>query len=186
MENMKEIWKDIEDYEGLYQISNCGRVKSIDHMREQLHLYGRMVNTNYKGKILKPHNSRGYLRVRLFDRNKSKNISIHRLVAEAFIPNPNNYPQINHKDEDKTNNNVDNLEWCTPAYNANYGTRKKRIIKKQSIPIIQYTLDGKFVKEYSSIAEAARQTGINLGNICSCCRGNINYSHAGGFKWQYK
>ena len=120
---MEEIWKDIKGYEGLYQVSNLGRVKSL----------GRWVYKEYRGKrwqgekILKQiKNKFGYLRVYLYKNRKAKCYAIHRLVAQVFIPNPYNLPQVNHKDEDKSNNRVDNLEWCTSFYNNEYGTRKKR------------------------------------------------------------
>ena len=110
----KEIWKDIEGYEGEYQISNYGNVKSLNYLRTG------------KERILKPGKNRGgYYYVQLY-KNKAKNHYIHRLVAQAFIKNPRNLPQVNHKDENKSNNRVDNLEWCMPIYNANYGTRNKR------------------------------------------------------------
>lgn len=112
----KEIWKDVVGYEGLYQVSNLGRVKSL---------------FRYK-KILKQfEDNKGYLRVTLYKNNKSKSIKVHKLVAEAFIPNPNNYDCINHKDENKTNNRVENLEFCSFYYNLMYGTRVQRIAKKE-------------------------------------------------------
>ena len=108
----KEIWKDIDGYEGLYQVSNLGRVKSLHHNKE---------------KILKgSYNSKGYYFVKLCKNGISKSIFVHRLVAQEFIPNPDNLPIVNHKDENPRNNNVDNLEWCTQKYNANYGTVRER------------------------------------------------------------
>ena len=114
---MIEEWRPIEGYEGLYEVSNLGRVRSLDRFYYRLH----------KGKVLSPTKDRyGYLTVTLNCNGKSKTIKIHRLVAQAFLPNPDNLPQVNHKDEDKTNNNVDNLEWCTAKYNVNFGTRQER------------------------------------------------------------
>ena len=114
-----EIWKDIEGYEGLYQVSNKGRIKSLNRIDSR----GRKVNE----KILssKPNN-KGYLRVHLYKNGKRKPFSVHRLVAIAFIPNPNNLLEVNHKDENKENNTVDNLEWCNRKYNTNYGSRNER------------------------------------------------------------
>lgn len=167
-----EVWKDIKGYEGKYQISNTGRVRS-------------MCNNGKKREepfILKPiKHYKGYLRVYLWKNSKQKTFLIHRLVAEAFIPNPNNYLEINHKDENKQNNNVNNLEWCTRKYNMNYnGLNKKRNSKK----IIQYDIKNNFIKEWECIMEVQRQLGINNANICQCCKGN--YKTAGGFIWKYK
>ena len=108
---MKEIWKPIEGYEGLYEISSYGRVKSL---RRNIILIPKKELT-------------GYLRCNLYLNKNMKTVSIHRLVAQAFIPNPDNLPQVNHKDEDKSNNRVDNLEWCTVKYNNDYGTRKEKV-----------------------------------------------------------
>lgn len=121
---MIEIWKDIKNYEGYYQISNLGNIKSLE----------RIVKVNNNGdfgkkqeRVLKPHlQNNGYYYITLYKGNKRKNNLIHRLVADAFIDNPNNYPIINHKDENKQNNNVENLEWCTYSYNVNYGTAIER------------------------------------------------------------
>lgn len=121
---LNEIWKDIKGYEGLYQVSNFGRVRCLERLTKN-----KWGNYYRKSIILKPLVlSKGYLGVRLYDSNKNvRTLRIHRLVAEAFISNPYNYPQVNHKDEDKTNNCVVNLEWCTCEYNNNYGTRNQRI-----------------------------------------------------------
>lgn len=168
----EEIWKDIKDYEGLYQVSNWGRVKSLWFGKE---------------KILQPvKHKNGYLYVSL---GRKKIISIHRLVAEVFIPNPNNLPQINHKDEDKTNNRVENIEWCNCKYNINYGTHNKRVSDTQindqnkSKKVIQFTLDGEFVKEWVSLHECSRN-GFQHQNIIRCCRGE--YKQHKGFIWKYK
>lgn len=129
MKEINEIWKDIEGYEGIYMISSKGRVKSLKFGKE---------------KILKNlKNTCGYLFVSLCKNGKFKNYLIHRLVASAFIDNPNNLSQINHKDEDKTNNRIDNLEWCDSSYNINFGTRTEKIQK----PVLQFTKQGEFVKK---------------------------------------
>ena len=162
---MEEIWKDKKDYEGLYQVSNWGRVKSLKFGKE---------------KILKPQkDTSGYLCVTLCKNNNQCQFKVHRLVAEAFIPNPNNYKEVNHKDENKTNNVVTNLEWCDRKYNQNYGTRTEKCSKK----VYQYTLDGKFVKEWKSTAECDRN-GYNYGNVAACCRGKLKTYK--GFIWRYK
>ena len=169
---LKEIWKDIEGYEGLYQVSNMGRVKSLGN------------NKTRKEKILKSSKSnRGYLVVHLYKEGKVKGYSIHRLVTSAFIPNPNNLPQVNHKDEDKTNNRVDNLEYCDSKYNLNYGTRTERITIANSIPILQFNLDGEFIKKWDSIIQVERELGFNHSSINMCCKGK--YKNAYGYWWCY-
>lgn len=116
-----EEWKDIKGYEGLYQVSNLGRVRSLSRYVKHRTIY------ILKGKLLKQRTrGKGYLAVTLCKNSKLKHYYVHRLVAEAFIPNPNNLPQVNHKDENKSNNCVDNLEWCDDKYNTNYGTRNER------------------------------------------------------------
>ena len=124
---MNEEWRDIEGFEGYYQVSNLGRVRSVD--REIYHPYNKTIS-HYKGKILKPgKRNKGYLGICLTKGNKQKSFLVHRLVAQAFIPNPYNFEQINHKDEDKTNNQVSNLEWCDCKYNMNYGNLKSNMSK---------------------------------------------------------
>lgn len=178
-----EIWKDIKGYEGLYQVSNWGRVKSLKYGKER---------------ILKPQKDRGgYLRIGLYKDRKFKLTKIHRLVAEAFLENPDNLPEVNHRDENKKNNRVENLEWCTHLYNQNYGTRNNRIGKtlsktrtgifntKCSKPVYQYTLDGVFVREWPSVSEVERQTGWWESAISSCCNNKKGFKTAYGFKWSY-
>ena len=170
----KEYWKPVLGYEGLYEVSNWGRVKSMNY------------NHSGKEKILKPCTyNHGYLYVNLCKNGKVKKFLVHRLVAEAFIPNPNNLPQVNHKDECKTNNNVENLEWCSAKHNANFGTRNERVAKKCSKPVVQYTLDGKFVREWKSIAECGRN-GFHQGHISDCCRGKLKTHKGFIFKYKYK
>ena len=177
---MEEIWKDIKDYEGLYQGSNWGRAKSLDR-----YIKGKGHSLQLKkGRILKPQKNRyGYLYVNLYKNGIMKHITIHKLVAEIFLPNPDNLPCVNHKDECKSNNVVNNLEWCSYSYNINFGTRNKRMIKKRCKPVVQYTLDGKFVKEWKSTAECDRN-GFNQGAVAACCRGERK-THK-GFIWKYK
>ena len=167
----KEIWKDILGYEGLYQVSNYGRVRSLNY------------NHTGKVKLLKSRvNKHGYNLVYLF-KYKLKGLQIHRLVAQAFIPNPLNLPQVNHKDENKLNNYVDNLEWCDAKYNVNYGNRNKKVANKLSKTVLQFTLDGEFVKEWSSTMECSRN-GFNQGSVAACCRGERK-KHK-NFKWCFK
>lgn len=168
---MKEIWKGIEGYESIYQISNLGRIKS-------------------KIKILSPHISNcGYLRIIL----KNKHYSIHRLVAKAFIPNPNNKPQVNHIDGNKTNNCVNNLEWVTASENQIHNYKnlhlKPSMLGKKgknhvaSKKIYQFDIYNNFIKKWDSIIEASNSLKINSCNIVDCAKGNRK--SAGKFIWKY-
>ena len=177
---MKEVWKDIPNYEGLYQVSNLGRVKS----------FRQSTNHRYESEyILKPiHANNGYCQVTLYDNTIRHKFLIHRLVAEAFIPNPENLPQVNHKDENPYNNAASNLEWCTNDYNSHYGTRIQRCreanmcCETTSLPI--YSIDQNGKKEiYESIGEAERMTGCSHSNIVRTLKGRSN--HCGGRKWFY-
>ena len=159
---MKEIWKEIKDFNN-YQISNLGRVK------------------NNFGKILKPQLRHGYYDIGLYNEEyklRPKLIKIHRLVAETFIPNPNNYPVVNHKDENKINNSVNNLEWCTTKYNLNYGKRNNKIRKR----VLQFDSNNNFIKEYNSITEASKECNIPVSCICRSC---VTHYKTGGYIWRY-
>ena len=177
---IKEYWKPVVGYEGLYMVSNWGRVKSFDRWVKSRNGSVRFC----KGRILKPlTSSSGYLYVNLYKNNIKKEYLVHRLVAEAFIDNPDNLFQVNHRDENKLNNNVDNLEWCDAKYNINFGTCIERRSKKKSKPVLQYTLDGEFVREWPSTMECGRN-GFNQGNIWMCCQGKLKKYK--GFIWRYK
>lgn len=164
-----EEWRDIKGYEGLYQVSNYGRVKSLNY------------NHTGEERILKPGKvgKTVYYKVILCKDGKTYNKWVHRLVAQAFIPNPDNLPEVNHKDENGLNNRVDNLEWCTRTYNNNYGTRIQRVSK----PVYQYTLDGKLAKIWPSVMEIVRQLGYSQGTISMCCRGKRPTAY--GYVWKY-
>lgn len=145
------------------------------------------------GKILKPVlNAYGYYKVTLSKNGKPYEKRINRLVAEAFIPNPNNLPCVNHKDENKLNNNVSNLEWCTYLYNNTYGTRIKRQTEKQlnrkdcSKAVVQFTLDGQYINTYPSTKEAWRQTGVSRSHISDCCNHYRNVYQTQGYRWAWK
>lgn len=175
---MKEIWKDVVGYEGLYQVSNLGRVKSLS--RHRIVGWADYVS---KEKVLKQStNNGGYNYVWLHKEGKKKIYKIHRLVATAFIENVNNYPCINHKDENKRNNCVDNLEWCNHSYNNNYGTRNEKVKRANGKPVLQYTKEGEFVKEWQCTREVKRILGIR--NVHYVCNGKRK--SAGGFIWKYK
>lgn len=166
---MKEEWRDVVGYEGLYMVSNMGNVYS--HIR--------------KKPLVKTLGEKGYYTVSLFRNRKRKEAKVHRLVAMAFIPNEENFDCINHKDECRTNNVVSNLEWCTKAYNNRYGTARFRAAKKRQKKIVQCTKSGEVIREWDSIKDAAETLGINRSNICQCCKTNKKYSCAGGFVWKY-
>lgn len=178
--NRIEIWKDYKDYEGLYQASNLGRMRSLDRWVKSKSGSVRF----YKGRILKPYTDKdGYLLVGLWKNNKHKTYKVHRLVAETFLPNPDNLPQVNHKDENPLNNNVNNLEWCNSKYNCNFGTRIERISKRRSKTVLQYDLEGNFIKEWQSTRECGRN-GYDQGNVAACCRGELKKYK--DFIWKYK
>ena len=183
-----EIWKDIEGYEGLYQVSNLGRVRSLGRDIVRRTRYGTMAPYHIAGRLLKPLHSQGdYCYVHLFGNDgTSTNHKVHRLVAKAFVPNPDNMNEVNHIDEDKDNNRADNLEWCKHVDNCNYGTRNERSKAKRSKPVQQLDADGNVVAEYPSTIEAERVTGIHRSQIHGCANNQSNYKTAGGYRWKYK
>ena len=157
--------KDIVEYKGIYAVTPEGEVYSYK-----------------RKKFLKPWaNGDGYLYVRLYKNGKGKKYYIHRLVAEAYIPNPDNLPQINHKDENKTNNCLHNLEWCDAKYNMNYGTRNEKVSNSRKKPIMQYDLGGNFIREWQSATDVGREV---QSAIVKCLKGKANTAY--GYKWKYK
>ena len=163
-----EEWRDIKGYESLYQVSDFGRVKSLKGYHRKEH-------------ILKARNNLyGYLTVGLSKKNKSKRYKIHRLVAETFIPNLDNLPQVNHKDGNKLNNNVDNLEWCNRSYNMKHAYNNNLL---KCRPVNQYDMNGNFIKKWKGSEYAMIELGIWNVNIVNCCRGKRKT--AGGFVWSY-
>lgn len=191
---MEEIWKDIPNYEGIYKVSNLGRVKSLGR---------RGKGCSIEDIILKPSlNKDGYELVNLKDSNHiAKWFTVHRLVAMCFIPNPNNYGEVNHKDEVKNNNVVSNLEWCTRRYNVGYGTVRERQSNNKkgqsndwlNKPIIQYSLNGEFIAEYDSTTQAAKVLSQTLNKDWEKIKKAINNQlrkypngKSCGYKWRYK
>ena len=162
-----------------YTITDDGKVFSLNYN-----------HTGEKKELKQRKDKDGYFGVTLFNENGKKCLLVHRLVALAFIPNTDNLPQVNHKNEIKTDNRVENLEWCDAVYNLNYGTRNERIAethlnrKDQSIKVKQFTKDGVFIKEYPSMMEVERQNGFYSGHISKCCKGR--YKQAYGYIWRYK
>lgn len=191
---MNELWKDVKGYEGLYQVSNLGNVRSVDHETEVTR-NGVTFAILKKGKVLIPTTRQhGYLGVMLYGKGGHatrgfKTFSVHRLVAEAFVENPNGYDEINHLDECKTNNRADNLEWCDRVHNVRYGTGiergHKKIGEQLRRPIVQMDMQGNVIKEWQSMTEVEQETGMSKSNICNCCRHHPRYSHAYGYKWEY-
>lgn len=198
----KEVWKDVKGYEGLYQVSNKGNVKSLD----RLIVYKDGRKRKFKGvKLTSNTGKHGYPYVILSKNEHNKTFKVHRLVARAFIPNPDNLPQVNHKDENRANNNVENLEWCTTKYNINYGhclengvkhrdykksrakidwvSAQRKRVQKLYKPVIQCTLDGKEIKRFRSAKDVHDEVGFDASTIAKCCKGKQKTSH--GYKWKY-
>lgn len=194
---MEEIWKDVVGYEGLYQVSNTGRLVR----KERLDSNGRFLSQQEK--VIHKIYGTGYYGTAIVDgKGNSKNVLIHRLVAMAFIPNPNNYPQIDHIDGNKSNNRVENLRWCTAKQNINFPmslANRSRVLKvAQNKPeaikhkiaashkkaIVQYDMNGNFIKEWSSLHEVGRECGFNISNISACANGRK--ASAYGYIWKHK
>jgi hypothetical protein len=190
-----EIWKPVAHYEGIYQINNFGDLKSLERIGGNNHHIKEKIISQQLDKL-------GYYKVTLTKNGKCKHVLVHRLVAEHFIPDKSTFKsmldedrslidldklEVNHKDENKQNNNVNNLEWCTHKYNSNYGTRTERIIPKTidktRTPVDQCDENWNVIKEWYSTNEAARSLKIAQQNITKCCQGNRH--HAGGFRWKY-
>ena len=170
-----EEWRDIKGFEGKYMVSNLGRVKSLNYRRTG------------KEKILKAYPNKddyGYLKVSLYKDGKVRYPLVHVLVATAFLENPDNLPEVNHKDENSKNNCVENLEYCSRLYNVNYGTRNKKVAEKISKPVFSVDKESGLIMWWQSASEAGRILGITKQSICACCKGR-KYKSAGGFYWFY-
>lgn len=183
----KEIWHDILGYEGLYRVSSLGRVLSLNY------------DSTGKSKLLEGSIKRGYIYVELYKDRRGKWHCVHRLVAMAFIPIPDRLRQyigtrilqINHKDENKANNRVENLEWCTASYNLSYGTRPRRVLDAHNASgspraekgVRQYDILGNLISEFASVHDAARRTGCDFSKIAMCTRGERKHHH--GYIWCY-
>lgn len=182
-----EQWRDIPELKGLYQVSSYGRVRSLPRVIKNYNDDTFLLPST----IIKQQKSKdGYLAVCLYCNGIRKNYSVHRLVALAFISNPLNLSEVNHKDEIKTHNVPSNLEWCTKAYNTRYGTRTFRTSK----PVDMYDLKGNYVKTFLSIRKASEETGIPTANIRNCAKGSIlkdskgneyKVKTAGGYQWKF-
>lgn len=184
---MKEIWKDIFGYEGFYQVSNLGRIRSLTRAvtNKSSKKRGSYI-TIIKGKIPTQNRSKdGYLRVDLCKDRKHKCFSVHRLVALHFIPNPGMLDQVNHIDGNKTNNQADNLEWCTQVENARHAVKTGLFRPHNERRIVGIDKNGNKIY-FKSAAEAERILSINSRSICSICTKHNPHRHtAGGYKWEY-
>jgi hypothetical protein len=175
-----EIWKDIKGFEGIYEVSNLGNVRSLDRL---VWNKANKVFQKTKGKLLKPDSqNKNYKQVNLSNLEKSKKFLVHRLVALTFIPNPENKPQVNHLNEQKLDNRLENLEWATVSENVNYGNRNYLSSLKSSKAVIMKDKNGNELKRYRSATEAEKD-GFSRFCICFCCKGKIK-SHK-DYKWEY-
>ena len=173
-----EVWVDVLGYNGRYQVSDWGNIRSLNWR-----------NSGAVKQLSPVSDKDGYQIVCLSSEKFQKNVRLHRLIAEVFIPNPNKKPHINHKNEDKKNNRVDNLEWVTEIENNNHGTRNKRIAKLKRNntynckPVSQYTIEGEFLKTWPSLSEPKRALGYDDSHIARCCRGIKKTAY--GYKWKF-
>lgn len=173
------MWKDVKNFEGLYQVSDCGYVKSVSRTKPN---NGGVQEV--KERVLKQRCDKdGYLAVCLSKNGKHYGRRVNRLVAESYVPNPDHLPVVNHKDENKQNNRVSNLEWCTVQYNTCYGDGLRKMAIKQGRPVLQIQ-KGHVIGEYYSTGNAAKETGIPQGNIYKACVGERRV--AGGYEWRFK
>lgn len=181
---MEEQWMPVKGYEGLFEVSNHARIRSLKNTRH---------NDRKEPKIKNQFiGSWGYYVVTLCKDGKSTPCLVHRLIAEAFIPNPDNLQFINHKDEDKTNNNIDNLEWCSQEYNNKYGTARERGVQTKrnnhtdgSKMLYQCDRLGNLIKAYDSIKSASIATGIHVSTLSNCANGKPHYKTAHGYIWRF-
>lgn len=184
------IRKQVVGYEGLYEVDQFGRVYGIDRIKTVVD-NGRIYEKHIAGKQMKQStHTKGYKTVSLTKNGSTKTMFVHRIVAEAFLPNPNNLPMVNHKDEDKTNNFIDNLEWCTASYNRTYGKAIERQAKKmrgresnKKIAIIQKNMNGEFLDWFDSLTKAAENVNGSTSAISVVCKGKRKTAY--GYLWEY-
>lgn len=181
-----EEWKDIEGFEGLYQVSNFGQVRSLPRIIVCFSKNGTPYTLHVRGRILSFRYTKGYAYAHLCDKDHhSRHFAVHRLVAAAFIPNPLHLPEVNHKDEHRSNNHVSNLEWCDRLYNIHYGTRLLRCkLPCTTRSIEQLTLDGKHVAYHRSIRNACKEFGFDRRSVQRAIRGDGRVT-VSGYRWRY-
>lgn len=185
---MNEIWKDIEGYEGIYQVSSLGRVRSLPRVVYIRHQSGKVWPREEKGIIMaqKLQNTdrlQVCLRKVVDGKRHRRTFYVHRLVAVAFVPNPDNKSTVNHINEDHHDNRAENLEWMTKKENNQYGTHSERCGKALRMSVEQLTADGKHIAYFDSISQAATETGCPISSIHRCCRGE--QENTKGYKWRY-
>lgn len=159
------MWKDIPNYENLYEINEIGTIRNKKR--------NKIIRTSI--------NEKGYVKVVLSKDNKQHKTGVHRLVALTFIPNPNNYKEVNHIDENKQNNNINNLEWCSRKQNIEHSIKSGKF---KITRVSQFDLNGNKIKEFSSCSQAERETGIPRTHICKCVLGRYGFKTAGGYIWK--
>lgn len=181
-----EIWKDIPNYNGIYQVSNYGGIKRLNYR-----------NSGNEKIITPKYTKQGYVFVALWKNGKYKNYYVHRLVGQAFLENPFGFPEINHRDENPSNNNINNLEWCSSSYNTRYsrkkhperyvttykGKRTSRQTKYSLFEVNQKDKNGNIIKTWNNISEIVRELGYNNSSITGCCLGKRNFAY--GYKWEF-
>lgn len=174
------VWKPVVGFEGRYEVSNDGQIRSLDYDGQ---IYGYPCKK--KGRLLKLcDRGNGYLFVTMGDGKKQYNVNVHRAVAEAFIPNPDGLPMVNHKDRNPKNNTVENLEWCTVQYNNTYMGCRYEAAKKRWKKVAQMS-NGKTVKIWDSLSQINREKGFSIGNISHCCNHPEKGWKAYGYEWRY-
>lgn len=185
---MEETWKPIEGYEGIYEVSNLGRVRSLDRVVVRPHpKTGVPMEYRHKGRVMKPAAyPNGYLTICLKVEGRKENCLVHRLVAKAFVKGYREDLDVNHKDCNRQNNRADNLEWCTRSENLMWADAQDKIHTNQAKVVCQYNQQGTLMATYPSIMEAMRQTGIDSKSINGCCRGRYGTVTAGGYRWAYE
>lgn len=179
-----EKWLPVVGFEGLYEVSSFGRVRSLERMIETKSKTGTPCKRRVEERILKHgKDGHGYYHVNLCKEGKVKNAAVHRLVAEAFLPKPEGKEYINHIDSNCTNNCIDNLEWCTSSENNAHGWQHGNHIAVNAKAIAMISLSGEHLKDFQSVAEASKNTGICETGIRNCCKNKPRYKTAGGYKW---